>query len=282
MKLYIETDIEGIAGFSFGVDKMPDEQKEAYRARINRLLTHEVNAAIEGAFSGGADEVLVHDGHSTGYNIIIEELHPEARICQGISAYAPNWQPGLDKSIDAVIGIGGHVRKGTNGLTPHTLFTVNNSIQLGEFEMTAALAGWLDIPFIYASGDTELEKQLKTIIPDIEYTPVKIPLYTCYANSITPVKARELIKKGVKKAVGNYKKNRPFKIPAEPPFAVNILGSDYQDPNAIGRSSDFWEAVMQSLETIFYYDCSRKNPWPGTPRGPVYNKHQLISGNLKK
>jgi hypothetical protein len=141
--------------------------------------------------------------------------------------------------------------------------------------MAAALAGWIGVPFVFASGDDCLEKQLKKLIPDIEYACVKTALSPCYARSISPTKARKMIREKVKKAVLDRKRIKPFKIPVKPPFKVGILGSDVQDPDAYGADRDFWRAVMKSLETIFHYEYVRKNPWPTMPRGPMLNKHQL-------
>ncbi len=145
MKVYIEVDIEGVAGFCFSVDKMQENMQVSYFEKICRLLTGEVNAAVEAAFEAGATEVVIHDNHGTGYNIDVETMHPDAKIIHGLSTYAPDWQTGLDRTVDVVIGIGGHVMKDTNGITPHTLFTVNETLKLGEFHMTAALAGYYDI-----------------------------------------------------------------------------------------------------------------------------------------
>lgn len=277
MKIYIETDIEGIAGFCFSVDKVEEKYQAAYYAKMCRLLTLEVNAAVEGAFEAGADEVVVHDNHGTGYNIDVELLHPEARIIHGLSTYAPDWQTGLDASVTAVLGVGGHVMKDTNGITPHTLFTVNDTLRLGEFHMTAALAGWLDIPFIFASGDNYLEEQLRELVPNLEYAAVKKAYSPYYAEAVSPVKARTMIKTGVKRAIARLNEIKPYKLPCPPPYKVNILGSDYQDPNAIAINADFPAAVMKTLESIFHYELPRQTPWPMMPRGVMKNKHQLIA-----
>jgi len=48
-----------------------------------RLLTSDVNAAVEGALRGGADEVVVLDGHGDAFSILIEQLHPAAKLIRG-------------------------------------------------------------------------------------------------------------------------------------------------------------------------------------------------------
>ncbi len=65
--------MEGISGVVHW-DQVSPSHPEYNRFR--RIMTADVNAAIQGAFVGGASEVLVSDGHSSGRNILIEELDP--------------------------------------------------------------------------------------------------------------------------------------------------------------------------------------------------------------
>ena len=57
MKVYIQTDIEGVAGFCF-FENRKDASVENFnhRQRMRRLLTNEVNTAVTAAFESGADE----------------------------------------------------------------------------------------------------------------------------------------------------------------------------------------------------------------------------------
>ena len=71
MKLYIMTDIEGVAGvFSFEMHAYPEGKYFEY---ARRLLTAEVNAAVEGALAAGVIDILVVDGHGAG-GINYEEI----------------------------------------------------------------------------------------------------------------------------------------------------------------------------------------------------------------
>ena len=64
MKLMIMTDIEGVAGILNFEDWCVPEGR--YYDKGKRLLTEEVNAAIDGFYEGGAGEVTVVDGHGSG------------------------------------------------------------------------------------------------------------------------------------------------------------------------------------------------------------------------
>ncbi len=79
MKIYISADMEGISGVAANMQL----KKESEYQRFRRLMTAHVNAAIKGAFAGGATEVVVCDGHGNMSNILIEELDPRAQLISG-------------------------------------------------------------------------------------------------------------------------------------------------------------------------------------------------------
>jgi D-amino peptidase len=61
MKVFISADLEGVAGVVHEEHVMRDG-REYDRAR--KLMTQEVNAAIEGAVEAGATEILVNDSQA--------------------------------------------------------------------------------------------------------------------------------------------------------------------------------------------------------------------------
>ncbi len=64
MKIFLMTDLEGVAGVKNAVDWI--YPTSPFYAVACRLLTGEVNAAVSGFFDAGASEVLVADGHGAG------------------------------------------------------------------------------------------------------------------------------------------------------------------------------------------------------------------------
>ena len=99
MKVYISTDMEGISGV-LTWEQVGREGKNPEYENARHLLTQDVNAAVQGAISGGAEEVVVMDGHSSGFNFVLEELDPRASYITGPTRV--NVYPGLDESFDAV------------------------------------------------------------------------------------------------------------------------------------------------------------------------------------
>lgn len=84
MKIYVQTDIEGVAGFCFRENRAnPSEENVRHRYRMYQLLTDEVNAAVRAAFDSGADEVIVNDNHGSGYNILFDSSIRAAALSTG-------------------------------------------------------------------------------------------------------------------------------------------------------------------------------------------------------
>ena len=80
MKVFISVDMEGVSGITDPEDVLPDGA-DYQRGRV--FMTGDANAAILGAFDGGADEVLVNDSHWIMRNLLLEQLDPRARTIKG-------------------------------------------------------------------------------------------------------------------------------------------------------------------------------------------------------
>ena len=65
-RIYIITDLEGVSGL-YDISQIFDVGTPHFQAGLERLVV-DTNAAIRGAFDGGADEVIVTDGHGSGKN----------------------------------------------------------------------------------------------------------------------------------------------------------------------------------------------------------------------
>src|SRR5437660_2258809 len=64
MKIYIITDMEGVSGICN--EQQVQRDSPAY-AEGRQLWIGDINAAVAGAFEGGAAEVVVNDGHGGGF-----------------------------------------------------------------------------------------------------------------------------------------------------------------------------------------------------------------------
>ena len=116
VRIYINTDMEGITGIS----SYEMIQRDGPRFKeCCELLMGDVNAAVEGAYSGGADEVWVLDGHSNGKNFIADML--DKRAVQD-PREVKKWWAGMNETFDGTVIVGAHAMAGTlNAFLDHTM-----------------------------------------------------------------------------------------------------------------------------------------------------------------
>jgi D-amino peptidase len=254
MKIYLMTDLEGVAGvLDFENWCIPEGR---YYETAKEFLTLEANAVIEGFLKGGAKEVVVADGHGPG-SINVKLLDSRAKLMRGWSAGFPFL---LDKSYDAVAWVGQHAKAGTEfAHLAHTQYfdyldLSVNGLSIGEFGQLALCAGELGIPAIFGSGDEAFTKEAKALLPGIETVSVKTGTTPGRGDDLTtqaylkqnsaaihlpPAKARELINEGAYQAVRQIKKNPSDKIIAlKPPFErIAIFRADGTTPKSRSRGS---------------------------------------------
>jgi D-amino peptidase len=218
MKVYIWADMEGVAGVTDWDDPVTDTHFNAEtRARMRKLFTEEVNAAVEGALAAGAQSIVVRDAHGFGNNLYVEQLHPEAQVILGLKGL-PNPWPDLDESFAAAIIIGAHPMAGTpRGILPHTMYEVNGR-RMGDAGLFAAVCGSYDVRIAMASGDQAALDQLSELMPGLRVAAVK-QAYSPYAiRTFPPVKARRMIRAAAEDGLRNLEAapilalERPYRV----------------------------------------------------------------------
>ncbi len=259
MKVYIQTDVEGCAGFCFYQDfKSKSQENLEHCRRMYRLLTNEINAAVRGAFDAGATEVLVNDSHGSGYNILFEELDPRCRIIHGRNCSGPHWLPLLDESFNALVLVGMHAMGETeNAVCPHSKWEVNDgAITMSEASMAAALAGDLGVPAVFVSGDDKLTAEVQAKIPDIEIAVVKESLGAYQAVSLVPATACKRIQEGVRKGLESVNTVAPYKVAG--PVRLQLLESEGHLPPL---QPQLPEPLENETLSGAFLDYLNKMPW---------------------
>lgn len=257
MKVYIQTDIEGIAGWCFYENRLNQTPEGfAHRERMRELLTGEVNAAVTACFDAGAESVIVNDNHGTGYNIKFEQLDERCLIVHGRNSSGSSWLPMLER-CDVMICIGMHAGCGTlRAVSPHSLLQVNDGqFMLNECTCAAAIAGDLKIPVVLVSGDSQTIAQVRELLPEIVAITTKEGISPYMACAKMPGRVRKEIYNGVKTALCNYKEFRPFIVSG--PVKVTLIDSD-------GHVPPFKEIGQPGLGknyTEAFHDCERQMKW---------------------
>lgn len=220
------TDLEGVAGVvSFEPQAYPDGK---YYEQAKKLLTAEVNAAVEGMMSQGVEEVIVLDGHGPGA-ICFEDLHPKAQLVHG-RPVAPNWTDhDAYGDIDFCVVIGQHAMAGVvDGNLNHTQnsrqieYIKLNGTPIGELAQFAYRHGLKGRPVIFVSGDRAACREAIDLIPNVVTAEVKVGLGRNCAISVSKEESHKRIHDGIAQAVQAFKQNRPDALTVEGPYVIEV------------------------------------------------------------
>ncbi len=236
MRIYIQTDMEGVAGIcNF-------EQWTSPGARYNELgcelLTREVNAAVDGLFAGGATYIMVADSHGPGA-IDIGVLDPRVEMMRW--DWRQPWPQRLQEDFDYLVFVGQHAKSRTAlSNMAHTgncgvLERSINGVAIGEFGQHVACASELGIRTILATGEQALAGEAQNLVPCIETVAVKRGLQTEHGDSLTaeeyrehnpgavhvhPEVARQRIHEGAEHAMGRAAEEEFGVWPLTPPYRM--------------------------------------------------------------
>lgn len=235
MKTYISVDMEGIAGISH---HNPTGRKDrGYRAAV-QLMTGEANAAIDGAFRGGATEVLVNDSHGGMYNLDQAGLDPRATLLQGQKTWSMVAGAGPDRGFGVALFVGYHARAGNLlGTIAHTysfqvVRSTLNGRPAGEAAINAIALGAWGVPVGMVAGDDVLAAEMADWFPWAERVVVKEAFGRHAAASAHPSVAGERVRAGAERAVRRAIAGEMRTLVLDPPTTVeitfqNALQADY-------------------------------------------------------
>ncbi|MEP6535046.1 MAG: M55 family metallopeptidase [Bryobacteraceae bacterium] len=216
-RIFIITDAEGVAGVC------RQDQTDPKDSDMRALLAGEVNAAVDGFLAGGADEVIVWDGHGGSESLSALTIHPKAKLLMGPLPATMT----LERRYAAVAFVGQHsmanVRTGIMAHSYSSLGIQNmllNGKPVGEIETRTALAGVYGTPVILLTGDQAAVDEMRAIQPATETAVVKegIGRYTCL--TLSAAAARDLIRESARKSMAKINTIKPYRI--EGPVSIQI------------------------------------------------------------
>ena len=165
MKVYLWVDMEGVAGVTH---PLTTEQGEHGYAQAADLMTREASAAVDGAYMGGATEVLVNDAHGKMLNLSPSEIDSRARMVpQGQKTWSALEGGGPDEGHEVGLFVGSHARAGEpRGTISHTYShtitaTRLNGRSVGETGLHAAVLGEWGMPIGLVSGDDTVAEETR-------------------------------------------------------------------------------------------------------------------------
>jgi len=214
-KIYMITDMEGVSGI-FDSEQQCMPYQSARWEESHKLLTGEVNAAVEGLLEGGATEVIVWDAHDASRSLSVLDIHPKARLLTGTPVSSTME---LDATYAAIIFIGQHAMAGAeNGILSHSYSSLGiqniwvNGKAVGEIGARVMLAGYMGVPAIMLSGDTAACTEIHDLVAEVECAEVKSGVSRTAGYMMPHPVACALIREKARRAVERLAEFKPYKL----------------------------------------------------------------------
>jgi len=215
MRILVSVDMEGATGVTCPEDVAPGSEQWQ---RFRRMLTSDTNAAIEGFFAAGADEVLVNEAHCTMRNVLLEELDPRAALLTGRHKPLGMMEGVLE--CDAVAFVGYHTGGGEPGVLAHTYLPTGllqlriNGEPASEGRLNALLAAEAGAPVVLVTGDDLTCREAAGWAPHARTVAVKTCVSRYAAVCLSPARTAGLIREA---AAGSLRPaGRPQGVPRGP------------------------------------------------------------------
>ena len=251
MKIYIMVDLEGITGV-VSSERQARPGSDGYE-EARRLLMSDLNAAIEGALEGGATEIVVYDMHYYGLNVILNELHPRAKIIMGNPHVVPP-ELGLNGSYQGMMMVGYHAMAETKGaLLSHTYAhdmksLYLNGVLMGEIGLEAAIAGTFGVPLIMISADSKGVEEAEKLLKRVEKAVVKYSISKEGAVCLPASTTKEIIRKRAKIAVERIDGFTPYKVPS--PATIYEIKLEFYEASSAEKAAEISGVTRLDDRTI--------------------------------
>lgn len=172
-------------------------------------MTLEANAAIEGAFAGGATQVWVNDSHGGFRNLLPDLLDARAQVVLG-KPRTLGMMAGLEYGASLVFMIGYHAMSQTRGILAHTINSFAfarvslNGVEVGEAGLYGALAEEYGAQVALLSGDDVFAEETAPRFPGARFVVTKSA--TGHASGVTqsPANARAAIESAAREVVQQH------------------------------------------------------------------------------
>ena len=262
LRFYIAVDSEGPTGVNeYWARNL--KAGSADLARYRKLVTDDVNAAIEGCFAAGADEVCVKDDGFRDKNLVAEKLDKRARLL-------PPGGPllnGLDESFSGVLLVGFHAMEGArDGVLAHTWSSARrrrywfNGREGGEVAVYATVAGYdHQVPIVMATGCAGLCREVEQLLGK---GVVTVAVKSVRPNGKVELLSAEVtlprIRSAAERAVRQASQLRPYR----PSFPMKVRLQLSDEP---------------TTDQYMGWRRDNKPDWPGRRAGPRTIEAELTS-----
>jgi D-amino peptidase len=268
MKIFIVSDMEGVAGIVKWQQTDGSQEKRSYHEG-RELYTEEINAAVRGAKAAGATEIVVMDCHGAGGEWTFNSLIPDKLDPACEYVVQNDWTEYtelLEEGCDAALFVAMHAKAGTpDGVMSHTVSGQAwrelkfNGTSVGETGINAALCGQWGCPVLLVTGDDAVCREAVELLGNgLTTVAVKRGLGRFSARQLPPLRARQLIEDGAKKALSDLSLVKPYDPGRPCEIQIDFMAPDrlveYRnrrgveqvgDLTLVSRADDWWTAWSQ-------------------------------------
>jgi D-amino peptidase len=217
VKIYVNTDLEGISGvFKFDQTRQKDSP---LNIQACEYFMGDVAAVVKGLRDGGATEIIILDGH--GSQAVLPHLMvPGAKYITGKPRPGVGNLTDLDSSFTGMVMVGFHAMMGTpDGVLNHTQSSESenrywyNGVESGEMAQNALIAGYFGVPPVMVTGDEATCREAKKFFGNnIVTVPVKKGVARESAILYPFEETRNALYEGAKRAVAAISLSKPYVI----------------------------------------------------------------------
>ena len=258
MQVYISADMEGTAGVTgWGMTNPGEHDYELAR----RLMAAEVNAAIDGAFLGGATNVVVNDSHDGMRNLPLDLVDPRALVLSG-APKAGSMVEGLTEDFDLMFCTGYHAMAGSPSTLAHTYNLTVQAVEVsgrkvGELGLNAFWAGTFGVPIALVSGDDVLAAEAEALVPWARYAQVKEARGRYASLSRGAEAARAALRQAAEAAVRQRPAMKPLQPPAGPELRIRFTNPGQAQTAAVCPGAQRLDALTVAFRHDDYREVYR-------------------------
>ncbi|MFH9431463.1 M55 family metallopeptidase [Streptomyces sp. NPDC017615] len=222
MKILISADMEGATGVTWPADVMPGT---AEWERCRGMFTSDVNAAAQGFFDGGAEQVLVNEAHSTMRNLLLEKLDERVEMLTGRHKSLSMVEGVQHGDIDGIAFVGYHTGAGMEGVLAHTYLANQitgvwlNDVRASEGLLNAYVVAEYGVPVVLVTGDDLTCEDALGYAPEALKVAVKDHVSRYAAVCRTPARTAADIRAAAKEAAQLAVRQEPSQ---QGPFTVAV------------------------------------------------------------
>ncbi|MFD8198833.1 M55 family metallopeptidase [Streptomyces sp. NPDC003470] len=222
MKILISADMEGATGVTWPGDVLPGTPQWE---RCRSMFTSDVNAAVQGFFDGGADEVLVNEAHWSMRNLLLERLDERTEMLTGRHKALSMVEGVQHGDVDGIAFIGYHTGAGMEGVLAHTYLANQitgvwlNGVRASEGLLNAHVVAEYGVPVVLVTGDDLACEDALGYAPEAMKVAVKDHVSRYAAVCRTPARTAADIRAAAKDAASLAVRYEPV---SGGPFTVEV------------------------------------------------------------